>query len=88
VEWAISDAAITTTRRRAWSISAKRGELDVWSTSDGSIFVEGVTSLNVVYALFPQFHEVCPDLALEDRITRLPGSESHTHGWPQIPQRA
>ncbi|MDP3238521.1 MAG: hypothetical protein Q8S33_35050 [Myxococcales bacterium] len=55
--------------RRAWSISAKRGELDVWFTSDGSVFVEGVTSLNVVYALFLQLLEVCPDLALEDRIT-------------------
>lgn len=55
--------------RRAWSISAKRGELDVWFTSDGSVFVEGVTSLNIVYALFLQLLEVCPDLALEDRIT-------------------
>jgi hypothetical protein len=55
--------------RRAWSISAKRGELDVWFTSDGSVFVEGATSLNIVYALFLQLLEVCPDLALEDRIT-------------------
>lgn len=55
--------------RRAWSIMAKRGELDVWFTSDGSVFVEGITSLNVVYALFLQLLEVCPDLALEDRIT-------------------
>ncbi len=55
--------------RRAWSISANRGELDVWFTSDGSIFVEGVTSLNIVYALFLQLLEACPDLALEDRIT-------------------
>ncbi|MBL8938218.1 MAG: hypothetical protein JNM69_26880 [Archangium sp.] len=55
--------------RRAWSIFAKRGELDVWFTSDGSLFVEGVTSLNVVYALFLQLLEVCSDLAIEDRIT-------------------
>lgn len=55
--------------RRAWSIFAKRGELDVWFTSDGSLFVEGVTSLNVVYALFLQLLEVHADLAIEDRIT-------------------
>jgi hypothetical protein len=55
--------------RRAWEISTFRGELDVWFTSDGSIFLEGVTSLNVVFAVFVQLLEVCPDLALEDRIT-------------------
>jgi hypothetical protein len=55
--------------RRAWSIPTNRGEIDVWLTSDGSIFVEGVTSLNVVYATFLQLLEVCPDLVLEDRIT-------------------
>jgi hypothetical protein len=55
--------------RRAWEISTRRGELDVWFTSDGSIFLEGVTSLNVVFAVFVQLLEVCPDLALEDRIT-------------------
>lgn len=55
--------------RRAWRIDARRGELDVWFTSDGCVFVEGVTTLNVVYALFLQLLEVCPDLVLEDRIT-------------------
>ncbi len=55
--------------RRAWTISADKGSLDVWLTSDGSVFVEGVTSLNVVYALFLQLLEVCPELVLEDRIT-------------------
>lgn len=55
--------------RRAWIIEADKGSLDVWLTSDGSLFVEGVTSLNVVYALLLQLLEVCPDLVLEDRIT-------------------
>lgn len=55
--------------RRAWTITADKGSLDVWLTSDGSVFVEGVTSLNLVYALFLQLLEVCPDVVLEDRIT-------------------
>jgi len=55
--------------RRAWTISADKGHLDVWLTSDGSVFAEGITSLNLVYALFLQLLEVTPDLALEDRIT-------------------
>lgn len=55
--------------RRAWALMTSRGELDVWFTSDGSIFVDGVTSLNPVFAVFAQLLEVCPDLALEDRIT-------------------
>jgi hypothetical protein len=55
--------------RRAWSVAARRGALDVWLTSDGSVFVEGVTSLNVVYALFLQLLDVCRDLVIEDRIT-------------------
>jgi hypothetical protein len=55
--------------RRAWSLMTSRGELDVWFTSDGSLFLEGVTSLNLVFAVFAQLLEVCPELALEDRIT-------------------
>ncbi len=55
--------------RRAWTISAGNARLEVWLTSDGSIFVEGVTSLNLVYACFLQLLEASPDLALEDRIT-------------------
>jgi hypothetical protein len=35
--------------RRAWEISTRRGELDVWFTSDGSVFVEGVTSAPEVF---------------------------------------
>lgn len=55
--------------RRAWNVKTKHGELDVWLTSDGSVFVEGETSLNLVFAVYVQLLEVCPDLALEDRIT-------------------
>lgn len=55
--------------RRAWAVQTKHGELDVWFTSDGSVFIEGVTSLNLVFAVFVQMLEVCPQLALEDRIT-------------------
>ncbi|MBL8917592.1 MAG: hypothetical protein JNJ54_01920 [Myxococcaceae bacterium] len=55
--------------RRAWSVVTKHGELDVWLTSDGSVFIEGETSLNLVYAVFLQVLEVCPDVVLEDRIT-------------------
>lgn len=55
--------------RRAWRIATRRGELDVWLTSDGSVFVEGVTTLNLVYALLLQALEVHRDLAVEDRIT-------------------
>lgn len=55
--------------RRAWTLLTPRGELDVWFTSDGSVFIEGITSLNPVFAVFAQLLEICPDLALEDRIT-------------------
>lgn len=55
--------------RRAWTIDAGKGHLDVWLTSDGSVFAEGITSLNLVYAFFLQLLEVSPALALEDRIT-------------------
>lgn len=55
--------------RRAWAVTTKHGALDVWLTSDGSVFIDGETSLNLVYAVFLQVLEVCPDVALEDRIT-------------------
>jgi hypothetical protein len=55
--------------RRAWAVHTPRGSLDVWFTSDGSLFLEGVTSLNPVFAVFAQLLEVCGDLVLEDRIT-------------------
>lgn len=55
--------------RRAWELSTARGSVEVWLTSDGSVFIEGVTSLNVVFAVFAQILETCPEVVLEDRIT-------------------
>lgn len=56
--------------RRAWRIATPgRGEIDVWLTSDGGIFVEGRTSLNLVYGLLVHLMQTCPEIVLEDSIT-------------------
>lgn len=56
--------------RRAWRVTApKRGEMEVWLTSDGSLFVEGDLQLNLIYGLYVHLMQTCPDLVVEDRIT-------------------
>lgn len=58
--------------RRAWRIAAPaRGTIDAWVTHDGSLFVDGDTSLGLVYGVLVHLQKVCSDLALEDRITGL-----------------
>lgn len=56
--------------RKAWRVSApKRGELEAWVTSDGSLFVEGPMQLNLIYGLYVHLMQTCPDIVVEDRIT-------------------
>jgi hypothetical protein len=43
--------------------------LEVWVTSDGSVFLEGETTLNLVYGLYVHLCDLVPELVLEDRIT-------------------
>lgn len=62
--------------RRAWRIaSPSAGTIEVWVTSDGSVFVEGETTLNLVYGLFVHLLENMPALVLEDRITEVVHNE-------------
>ena len=62
--------------RRAWRIgSPSAGTVEVWVTSDGSVYVEGETTLNLVYALFVHLGETVPELVLEDRITEVVHNE-------------
>lgn len=58
--------------RRAWRINSPgSGDVVAWVTSDGSLFVEGETTLNLVYALYVHLCDVCPELVVEDRITSV-----------------
>lgn len=56
--------------RKAWTVAApKRGELEAWLTSDGSLFVEGEMQLNLIYGLYVHLMQTFPDIVVEDRIT-------------------
>lgn len=56
--------------RKAWDITApRRGHLEAWLTSDGSLFVEGEMQLNLIYGLYVHLMQSYPELAVEDRIT-------------------
>jgi hypothetical protein len=67
--------------RRAWRVSMQgAGKVDVWVTSDGSVFIEGETSLNLVYALFVHLTENQPNLVIEDRITNVVHNEQSLRG--------
>ncbi len=62
--------------RRAWRIDAPgSGAIVAWLTSDGSLFIEGETNLNLVYGLFVHLGQVLPSIAIEDRITGLVHNE-------------
>ncbi len=62
--------------RRAWRISSpSAGTIEVWVTSDGSVYVEGETTLNLVYGLFVHLADTLPDLVLEDRVTDVVHNE-------------
>lgn len=61
--------------RRAWRISSSAGTVEVWVTSDGSLFIEGETTLNLVYALYVHLKETVGDLVVEDRITDVVHNE-------------
>ena len=62
--------------RRAWRVSMQgSGSVVVWITSDGSLFIEGETTLNLVYSLFAHLSETQRDLVLEDRITDVVQNE-------------
>ncbi len=56
--------------RIAWRVElSDEGQLDVWLTSDGSLFLEGPTSLYLVGTLFLHLMKAIPAIILEDRIT-------------------
>jgi hypothetical protein len=56
--------------RRAWRIAApKYGVLEVWFREDGRVLLRGELHLNLVYGLYVHLVEVCPEIAVEDRIT-------------------
>ena len=63
--------------RRAWRVSGQgSGVVEVWITSDGSLFIDGETTLNLVYALFSHLSETQRSLVLEDRITGVVHNEA------------
>lgn len=67
--------------RRAWRVSGQgSGVVEVWITSDGSVYVEGETTLNLVYSLFVHLSETQPNLVLEDRITGVVHNETSLLG--------
>jgi hypothetical protein len=56
--------------RKAWTVTApKGGTVDVWLTSDGQLWIEGETNLNLIYGLYVHVLQAVPDLAVEDCIT-------------------
>lgn len=59
--------------RRAWLIEPPFSGTSViaWLTSDGSLFVEGNASLQVIYGLLVHLSQVCPGLVVEDRLSGL-----------------
>ena len=62
--------------RRAWRIVGHgSGVVEVWITSDGSVFIEGETTLNLVYSLFVHLSETQRNLVLEDRSTNVVHNE-------------
>ena len=56
--------------------SSSAGTVEVWVTSDGSVFVEGETTLNLVFGLFVHLKETVGDLVVEDRITDVVHNEA------------
>lgn len=62
--------------RRAWRVRMPgSGVIVVWVTSDGSLFIEGETTLNLVYSLFAHLSETLHGLVIEDRITDVVHNE-------------
>ncbi|MFZ5443223.1 MAG: hypothetical protein ACOZQL_24655 [Myxococcota bacterium] len=61
--------------RRAWRISSSAGTIEVWVTSDGSLFIEGDTTLNLVFGLYVHLKETIGELVVEDRITDVVHNE-------------
>jgi hypothetical protein len=58
--------------RRAWRIHAPgRGLVEAWVTSDGSLYLDGDTSLQLIYGVFVHLLAEHGELALEDRITNM-----------------
>ena len=67
--------------RRAWRIVGQgSGVVEVWITSDGSVFIEGETTLNLVYSLFVHLSETQRNLVLEDRLTNVVHNEQSLLG--------
>lgn len=56
--------------RRSWNVAAPGGGVvDVWLSCDGTIWLEGETTLNLVYGLYAHLLAVVPEMGLEDGIT-------------------
>ena len=62
--------------RRAWRINQQgSGVVEVWLTSDGSLFIEGDCTLNLICSLFSHLFETQPNLVIEDRISGVVHNE-------------
>lgn len=62
--------------RRAWRIaSTGNGTIEVLLTSDGGLFIEGDTTLNLVWSLFVHLAETQRNLVIEDSITGVVHNE-------------
>lgn len=62
--------------RRAWRVSGQGGaSIEVWITSDGSLFIDGQTSLSLVHSLFVHLAQTQRNLVIEDRIAGVAHDE-------------
>ena len=62
--------------RRAWRIAGHgSGYVEVWITSDGSLFIEGHASLNLICSIFSHLSETQPNLLIEDRASGVVHNE-------------
>lgn len=66
--------------RRAWRISSHASVLEAWITSDGGLFIEGETALELVHELFVHLSQTQPNLVLEDGITGVVHNEHSLAG--------
>lgn len=66
--------------RRAWRISSHVSVLEAWITSDGGLFLDGDTSLELVHELFVHLSLTQRCLVLEDAITGAVHNEQSLAG--------
>lgn len=66
--------------RRAWRISQHSSVLEAWITSDGGLYLDGDTSLELVHELFAHLSLTQRNLVLEDAITGVVHNEQSLAG--------